>query len=117
MDGRIVEQGVDGVEAQPVNVVVAQPHQGVVDEVAAHFVAAGTVEVDGIAPGRLVVAGEVGAVDAQVVAIGPEVVVDHVEDHGEATLVAGVDQCLQPRRAAVEVVGRVEIDAVVAPAA
>ena len=36
----VVEQRVHGVEPQPVDVEVAQPHDGVVDDEAAHLVAA-----------------------------------------------------------------------------
>ena len=53
-----------------------------------------SVEVDGRAPGRGVTLGEVGAELGEVVALGAEVVVDHVEDQLEAVLMAGVDQVL-----------------------
>ena len=59
--GRSVDEGVHGVEAQAVEVVVAQPHQGVVAEEAAHLLAARAVEIHGRAPGRLVAVGEVRA--------------------------------------------------------
>src|SRR3546814_15497687 len=63
-----------GIEAQPVEAVVHQPHQRVVDEEVADFAAA---EIDAIAPGRLlVVAEEVFGVAAEVVAVRAEVVVD-----------------------------------------
>ena len=42
-------------------------------------------------------------------------VVDDVEDHAQAAPVAGVDEALQPVRAAVRLVHRVPADAVVAP--
>ena len=44
-----------------VDVEVAQPHERVVDEEAPHLVAAGAVEVDGVAPRRPVAVGEVRA--------------------------------------------------------
>lgn len=88
-----------GVEAQPVEAVVQQPHQGVVDEEVAHFAAA---EIDAVAPGRLlVVAEEVLGIAAQVVAVRPEVVVDHVEKDHQAQPVGGVDQVLEFFRASV----------------
>ena len=67
-----VDEGVDGVEAQAVDVIVAQPHEGVVAEEAADLVAAGVLEVDGVAPRREVIGGEVGAELAGVVADGPK---------------------------------------------
>ena len=44
-------------------------------------------------------------------------VVDDVEEHGQAAAVAGVDQTLEPVRPTVGMMWRVEIDAVIAPAA
>ena len=44
-------------------------------------------------------------------------VVDHVEDHGQAGLMGGVDEPLQRPRAAVAVLHGVGMDAVVAPVA
>ena len=38
MDGRGIEQGVNGVETKTVEMVIAQPHQRVVAEEAADFV-------------------------------------------------------------------------------
>ena len=42
--GPLVDQRVDGVEPQPVDVHVAQPHQRVVDDVAAHLVGVGAAD-------------------------------------------------------------------------
>ncbi len=91
-----------------------QPHDDVVEDVTAHLGAALGVEVDQVAPGvaaRL----EVGAEQGEVVPARAEVVVDHVEDHGQIAGVAGVDEALQAVRAAVRLVHGVPGDAVVAP--
>ena len=58
--GRGVHEGVHGVEAQAVQVVVAQPHLGIVAEEAAHLPAARAVEIRGGAPGCLVAAVKYG---------------------------------------------------------
>ena len=96
VNGGAVDELVNGVEAQAVDVVVAHPHQRVVAEEAAHLVAAGAFEVDGVAPRRAVSAGEVGTELAGVIADRTEVVVDHVEKHCEAALWAASTKRLSP---------------------
>jgi hypothetical protein len=44
------------------------------------------------------------------------VVVDHIQDDGEAAIVTGIDQILQPLGSSVGVMRSVEIDTVIAPA-
>ena len=114
--GAVVDR-VHRVQAEAVEMVVAEPHAGVVAEEAAHLVALGAVEVHGRAPRRRVAARQVWAEAREEVPRGPEVVVDHVENGGEPPPMACIDESLETRRAAVRVVRRVEIDAVVAPAA
>ncbi len=114
--GAGVDDGVHGVEAEAVEVVVAEPHQGVVAEEPADLVAVRAVEVERVAPGGVVAVGEVGGELRQEVARRPHVVVHDVEDHAELVGVAGVDQPLQPFGPAVVLAGGEEGDAVVAPA-
>ena len=83
----------------------------------ADLVGAGVVVVDRLAPGGVVPVGEVRAVGAEVVPVGPEVVVDHVENHADPGGVGGVDEALEPVGPAVGVVGGEQVDAVVPPAA
>jgi hypothetical protein len=113
--GPLVDQRVHGVEAQPVDVQVAQPHQGVVEDVAAHLVGVRAGEVDRAAPAGLAALGEDREELRQVVARGTQVVVDDVLDHREAALVAGVDEPLVGGRPAVGLLDGVPEDAVVAP--
>ena len=107
----------DRVQAQAVDVVLVQPVKRVVDEEPPHLVAIATVEVQRIAPGRAVVVREVRAVIAEVVPLRTEVVVDDVQDQGEALGMAGVDEALEPLGPAIRVVGGEEVGAVVAPVA
>src|SRR5205085_11705759 len=79
VDGGVVLERVHGVQAQRVDVEVAQPRQGVVDDPSAYLGAAVVVEVDAGAPRGLVPGGEVRPEPRQVVPGRPEVVVDDVQ--------------------------------------
>ena len=59
---------------------------------------------------------EGGGIEAEVVPLGPEVVVDDVEEHREPARVSGVDQGLQVLRPAIGRLGGEGQHAVVAPA-
>ena len=86
------------IQAQAIEAVFEEPHQGVVDKEVAHFAAA---KVDPGAPGGVGVFVEKAlGVLAQVIAVGAEVVVDHIEDHRQAMLVGTVDQLFQLLRRA-----------------
>ncbi len=113
----VVGDGMYRIEPQSVDVIVAQPHQRVVDHVVANFVASGAVEVQRRAPVRTVAVREVRTELGEVVARGSEVVVHDVEHHADAVRVARVDEALQAVGSAIRVMGRVEVDAVVAPPA
>ena len=108
---------VHGVEPQPVEVEVADPLLGALQRPLAHRVRVLVVVVDRLAPRRLVVRREVRAERAQRRgAGGADVVVDDVEQHGQALAVRGVDELLQPVRPAVGGLRGGDVDAVVAPA-
>src|SRR5262249_60231765 len=105
-----------GVQAQAIEVELLEPVHRIVDDEGAGHLAARTVEVDGVTPGRLVLAGEEGgSVAVEIVPLGPEMVVDDVEEYGEAAGVAGLDQSLQLLRTPVGRVGGKEHDTAVAP--
>ena len=81
---RAVEDGVRRVQAQPVGVVFVDPESRILQDKPAHPLAVRSVVVDGLAPGRVVAIGEVIRAEvAQVVPVGSEMVVDHVEDDPE----------------------------------
>ncbi len=113
--GTGVRDAVDRVQPQAVDVVVREPGEGVLDEEAPHLVAVGPVEVQRRAPRCPVAVGEVGAEIPQVVPLGAEVVVDHVEDDGHPAPVRGVHQPPEPLRTAVALLHREGVDTVVAP--
>ena len=115
---RVVADGVDGVEAQAVEMELLQPVERVVDEEVAHDLAARGVEVDRRAPRRGVARVEEGRrIGVQVVALRAEVVVDDVEQHHEAARVRLLHQHLEVLGAAVGGVRREGQHAVVAPVA
>jgi hypothetical protein len=113
-----------GVEAEPVDVVLVEPHQGVVDDepadVGAAVVRAGVaprgrgppvlVEVD---PAQAVLAPPVEL--PQVEVRGPEVVVDEVEDDGDAMAVGLAHERLEGVGAAIHRLDGEDVSRVVAP--
>ena len=75
-----------------------------------------SVEIDGRAPvgGLLaeVLRGEFG----EVVAIGAEMIVDHVQDHAQAERVRSIDEAPKVVGRSIDMRGREPLDAIVAPA-
>ena len=112
----VVDERVDGVETQPVDVMVSQPVARVVDEEPTHLCASLAVEVHRGTPRSAMGLGEVRTELGEIGAFGSEVVVDDVEHHREAASVRRVDESVEAFRAPVRMVGSEEVDAVVAPA-
>ena len=115
--GRGVDDAVDRVEPEGVDVVLVEPVHRVAAEEAAHLVASRPVDVDRLTPRRVVAAAHVRGEPLEVVALGPDVVVDDVEDDGEPARVAGVDESPQAVGPTVGRLRRPEVDPVVAPVA
>ena len=113
--GAEVHDAVDRVEAQRVDVELPQPVEGVLLEKPPDLVAEGAVEVHGGSPRSAVPVAEVGAEVGEVIPLRPEMVVNHVQDDGQAAQVACVDQALQPFRPPVALLHREREDAVVSP--
>ena len=114
--GRI-DDGVHGVEPEPVEVEVADPSDGVLDEVPPDMIAAGTRDVHRVAPWRAVGVGEVRPVPPEHVALRSHVVVHHVEHDTEPEPVRGVDEPSERVGTAVGVLDCEREDPVVAPVA
>jgi hypothetical protein len=115
--GRIVVDGLDGIEAQAIEVILAQPVEGVFDDEAADVNAAEIIVIDGVAPGSFVAGGEVRAQLGKIISLIAEVVVDDVEEDGEAAVVGGIDEVAKRGGTAVIGLHGVEADAIVAPVA
>ena len=111
---RIVVDRVDGIEAQPVDPVVARPQLGVLDGPLAHTPLR---VVDRGAPVRVVPVGEVRAERGDRLRAGADVVVDDVEDHAEPLAVRCVDEMRKALGGAVCGMRREGVEAVVAPVA
>ena len=79
-----VHDPVHRVEAKPVEVILRHPVHRVVHHVAADLVAVRAVQVEALTPGGAIPVREVGAELAEVVPLGTEMVVHHVEEHREA---------------------------------
>src|SRR6185312_4065154 len=91
-----VEDGVHRVESEAVEMIFLQPVERVVDEKVAYRAAPRALEVHGRAPGSRVPSGEeLRRVQMKEVALGPEVVVDHVEHHCDAVGVCRAYQRLE----------------------
>ena len=116
-----------GVPAEPVAVPELQPHERIVTDVLPHLTA--TVVRPRVAPRRLATpvvveidpaflgtSGRAPAVELpEVEVVGAEVVVDDVEDDGDATTVGGIDEPAEPVRTPVRLLDREDEGGVVAP--
>jgi len=115
MDRIETEDRVDGIEAQAVESIVAQPHQRIVDDEAAHRIAVRPVVVDGRAPVGLIAIGEIRSVPRQIISIRPQVVVDHIQQHADTPCMTSLHEGDELLRRAVGGKRRVQIDAVISP--
>src|SRR5262249_37530142 len=115
--GGKIEDAVNRVQPKAIEVALAHPVEGVVDEIAADFVALWPIEVDRFTPRRAVAVGEVRREFGQVVPFRPEVVVDDVENDREPNAVSPIDEAPQSIGAPISTLCRVEMRAVVSPVA
>src|ERR1035437_5958997 len=76
--------------------ILANPVQRVLHDVATHMLAACSVVVHSLAPRRGVVRCEVGPELAQVITFWPEMVVNHVENYRQPVPMGGIDESLKP---------------------
>src|SRR5580658_3313637 len=82
----------DGVESKRVDMKIRYPFQSVLNEISTDLIAARAIEINRASPGGLVEIRKIGTEVRQVVSLWTEVVVDHVEHHGNTFLVARVDE-------------------------
>src|SRR6266849_2011497 len=91
-----VYQRMRGIEAETVEMILGNPVQGIFDEEAPHHLAVGTVQIQSGAPGRGVMLREVErTVDAQVIPVWPQVVVNHVEQDCQSQAVSRVHEAAE----------------------
>src|SRR5437868_11953836 len=97
--------------------IFIDPVAGIGGEELAHRAAVGAVEVQRLAPLGLVARREVrGRELLEVIAVGPEVVVDDVENDTEAKTMGAVDKTPEVVGASIQARRRKQVDAVIAPA-
>ena len=113
---RFVVDGLGGVQPQPVQVELPDPVGGVVDGQRAGALGVQPVVVDGLPPLGLPVGEVVLREPVEVVPVGPEVVVDDVQDHRQPQPVGLGHEPAEVVGPAVAVVGGEQVHAVVAPA-
>src|ERR1700691_3196919 len=106
-----------GIQSQPVDSIIAQPHQRVVAKKSANLVAVSIVEVKRLAPWRAISIGKVRTEFAKVVPLRTQVIVNDVENDAEAVPVRRIDEALHRVGSAVRMMRCEQIDAVVAPSA
>ena len=83
---RLIENAVHRIQAQGVNMELGDPVQSVFDEEPPDFIAVGPIEVDRGAPGGSIAVRKVWTELAKVIAFGPEMIVDDIENHGQPFL-------------------------------
>lgn len=78
MLGAVVFDGMDGVKAETVEPELGDPVDRVFDDELADHLRSVAIIIDAVAPGRLVMIGKEWRIGRDVIAIRPEVIVDHV---------------------------------------
>ena len=116
VDRRAIDKSMHRVNAQSVDMKVPQPHQRVVAEEAPHLVRTRVFKIHCAAPGRVVRIHNIRPEFSGVIPARPEVVVDHIEQHGQALAMRRIHKALQRVRSSVWLVNRVERHAVITPA-
>ena len=112
-----IVDGVHRIQPESIEVKFLEPVERVVNEEVAHRARVRTIEVDAGAPRRVMaVREELRCVEVQIIAFGPEMVIDDVEQHHQAARVRGGHQRLEILGRAVGGIGREGKHAVVPPA-
>ncbi len=106
------DDGVHGVEPQPVEAVMVEPVQRIVDGEGTDI---GVAVIDRAAPRGLRVGEELRRDAGEVISLRAEVIVDDVEKHHQPARMRGVDQRLEVLGPAVTAVRRERQHAVIAP--
>jgi hypothetical protein len=111
-----IDEGMHGVNAQSIDMEVAHPHERVVTEEPSDLGRPGIFEIDRAAPGSAMRIGEIRAELACVVSLRTKVVVDDIQEDGEAFRVSCVYKALEGVRTAVRLVHCEKRRTVIAPA-
>jgi hypothetical protein len=102
-----IEDALRRIQAESIEVELTQPVIGVADHEIARTIGVLAIEVERLTPLRSMALAEVVRTEAlQVVAVGPEMVVDDIEDHCDATRMRCIDEALSGLIVAVHVIRR-----------
>jgi hypothetical protein len=94
----IVFDGVDGVQAQPVEMKFLDPIFSVLNEEVANRPGGPSIELDRVAPrGSVAPREEIRRIERKEVSLRSEVVIDDVEQHRDSMLVGALNESLEGR--------------------
>src|SRR5215831_12104138 len=111
-----VKNRMDGIETQPVEMILLEPIERVLNKKVAHYAVTGSIEIDRGAPRCLVAfAEEIRSDRRQIIAFGAEMIVDDIEKDRQAARVACLNKLLQRVRRTVLRRRGIEKHAVITP--
>ena len=108
-NGRMVENRMHRVEPERIDVAIHDPVKRVLNKIIAYLVAPRTIEIERRSPRRLIPVGEIGAKLAKIISFRAEMIVNDVQNYGQAAPMAGIDEQFQIRWTAVGIL-RGEMD-------
>jgi hypothetical protein len=106
-----------GVQPEAVDMIVFQPHAGILKEVIAYTVGPGTIKVQRGPPGGIILFAEIGCIVWEIVTFRSEMVIDHVYQHGNSPGVCCIDQALKAPDASIGMLDGEGVHSIIAPVA
>src|SRR5690606_34533753 len=94
MHGSLIKDSMSGIKSQGIDVKILEPIQRVVDKIIADAVRPFLVKVYGIAPGCVILIGEVRPVFAEVISLRTQMVVHNIHDHRDSSAMALIHKLL-----------------------
>src|SRR5260370_28283667 len=88
-NGRMVENRMHRVEPERIDMAINDPIKRVLDKIISHLVAPRTIEIERRSPRRLVPVGEIRPELGKIISLRAEMIINDVQNHGEAASVAG----------------------------
>src|SRR6266566_9910021 len=111
-----IEDALRRIKAKAIEMEFVDPVATVGDEKFAYWSRICSIEINRVAPVIFVLARQIiVGVNAKIIAVGAEVVVNHIENHAQAERMRVINEGAQIVRRAVQVCRRKKIDAVVTP--
>jgi hypothetical protein len=108
--------GLRRIQTETIKAKLLCPVTDIADDEIPRSVGEFTVEIESVAPVGFVTRAEICRAEfRQIIAVGSEVVVNHVENDVEPACMRGIDKAFQGLRCPINMVRRPQIDAVIAP--